>query len=107
MPDLKEEKCDERGNADKRLLAPSGVYYRGGNPPHSEQRPMAGNSISGGGAATHAGTNYQIYVAAWVAVQILAEHDVAPPWALPATVTLEALHAEAPGPIDDLTVLTS
>src|SRR5229473_5046192 len=31
------------------------------------------NSKTGGGAATHAGTNYQDYVAAWTAVQILAE----------------------------------
>jgi hypothetical protein len=42
-----------------------------------------------GGAATHAGTNYQDYVAARAAVQILAERDVSPPWGLPATVTLE------------------
>src|SRR5437588_3411254 len=69
---------------------------------------MATNtSTGGGGGATHAGTNYQDYVAAWVAVQILAEQDVAPPWGLPATVTLEALHAETPNPIDDLTVHTS
>lgn len=64
-------------------------------------------SRGGGGGATHAGTNYQDYVAAWVAVQILAEQDVAPPWNLPAKITLEALHAEAPNPIDDLTVHTS
>ena len=61
----------------------------------------------GGGAATHAGTNYQDYVAAWTAVQILAERDVSPPWDLPADVTLETLHAEAPNPIDDLAVETS
>jgi signal recognition particle GTPase len=69
---------------------------------------MAANtSTGGGGGATHAGTNYQDYVAAWVAVQILAEQDVTPPWGLPATFTLEALHAETPNPIDELTVLTS
>lgn len=62
---------------------------------------------TGGGAATHVGTNYQNRVAAWSAVQILAEQDVTPPWGLPGTVTLEALHAETPNPIDDLTVLTS
>lgn len=61
----------------------------------------------GGGAATHAGTNYQDYVAAWTAVQILAEQDVSPPWDLPANATLETLHAEAPNPIDDLMVETS
>jgi signal recognition particle GTPase len=69
---------------------------------------MANNtSTGGGGGATHAGTNYQDYVAAWVAVQILAEQDVTPPWGLPATVMLESLHAETPNPIDDLTVHTS
>src|SRR5580693_2218283 len=62
---------------------------------------------TGGGAATHAGTNYQNRVDAWTAVQILAEQDVTPPWGLPATVTLETLHAEAPNPIDDLVVHTS
>jgi hypothetical protein len=41
-----------------------------------------------GGTATHAGTNYQNRVAAWVAVHILAEQDAAPPWDLPAAVTL-------------------
>src|ERR1700685_2689657 len=64
-------------------------------------------STGGGGGATHAGTNYQDYVTAWVAVQILAEQDVHPPWNLPAKVTLEAFHAETPNPIDDLTVHTS
>ncbi|MCX6593131.1 MAG: hypothetical protein NTZ56_16565 [Acidobacteria bacterium] len=64
-------------------------------------------NTGGGGGATHAGTNYQDYVAAWVSVQILAEQDVEPPWNLPAKVTLEALHAETPNPIDDLTVHTS
>jgi hypothetical protein len=67
---------------------------------------MASKTGTGGGA-THAGINYQDYVAAWAAVQILAEQDVAAPWALPASVTLEDLHAEAPHPIDDLTVRAS
>lgn len=68
---------------------------------------MAGTKSSAGGGATHAGVNYQDYVTAWVAVQILAEQDVSPPWRLRAPVTLEALHAEAPRPIDDLRVFTS
>ena len=68
---------------------------------------MSEKPSTGGGAATHAGTNYQNRVAAWIAVQILAEQDVTPPWSLPDTVTLEALHAEAPHPIDDLSVYTS
>ena len=40
-------------------------------------------------------------------MQILAEQDVTPPWGLPAAVTLESLHAEAPHAIDDLNVDTS
>jgi hypothetical protein len=68
---------------------------------------MASNKSTGGGAATHAGTNYQNRVAAWVAVQILAEENITSPWELPSAATLEALHAEAPHPIDDLTVHTS
>ena len=64
-------------------------------------------SSTGGGAAMHAGATYQDRAAAWMAVQILAEQDVAPPWDLPSSVTLESLHTEAPHPIDDLTVHTS
>ena len=55
----------------------------------------------------HAGATYQDRVAAWIAVQVLAEQDIAPPWDLPDTVTLEALHGEAPHPIDALIVTTS
>jgi hypothetical protein len=52
---------------------------------------MAGHT-GGGGAATPAGANFQNYLAAWTAVQLLAEQDVSPPWDLPANVTLETLH---------------
>jgi MoxR-like ATPase len=62
---------------------------------------------TGGGTATHAGTNYQNRVAAWSAVHILAEHDAVPPLDLPAAVTLESLHAETPHAVDDLSVGTS
>jgi signal recognition particle GTPase len=79
------------------------VYYRR----IGEANKVTEQSNSAGGAATHAGTNYQDYVAAWTAVQILAEQDVSPPWDLPAGVSLETLHAEAPNSIDDLTVETS
>jgi hypothetical protein len=68
---------------------------------------MAAQNSGGGGPATHAGTNYQNRVAAWVAVHILAEQDAALPWDLPATVTLESLQAETPNFIDDLEVRTS
>jgi len=62
---------------------------------------------TGGGTATHAGTNYQNRVAAWTAVQILAEQSAVPPWDLPSTVSLESLHAETPHAVDDLGVQTS
>jgi hypothetical protein len=62
---------------------------------------------TGGGTATHAGTNYQNRIAAWSAVQILAEQDAVPSWDLPASVTLESLHAEAPHAVDDVAVQTS
>jgi signal recognition particle GTPase len=62
---------------------------------------------SGGGAATQAGINYQNRVAAWIAVSILAEQDVAPPWILPAHVTLIFLRCETEQPVDDLLVGTS
>ena len=62
---------------------------------------------SSGGPAAHAGTNYQNRVAAWSAVYILAEQDAVPPWDLAASVTLEALQAEARSAVDDLAVYTS
>ncbi|MCU1336692.1 MAG: hypothetical protein JWO19_2273 [Bryobacterales bacterium] len=62
---------------------------------------------SGGGTATHAGTNYQNRVAAWFAVHILAEQDAVPPLDLPASVTMESLQAETAHAVDDLAVATS
>ena len=66
-----------------------------------------GDGNSGGGTATHAGTNYQNRVAAWTAVQILAEQSAVPPWDLPGDVTLDSLHVETPHEVDDLGVRTS
>jgi signal recognition particle GTPase len=68
---------------------------------------MPNDQHSGGGTATHAGTNYQNRVAAWSAVHILAEQEAVPPWDLPTSVTLEFLHAETPHAVDDLAVQTS
>ena len=62
---------------------------------------------AGGGAATHAGTNFQNRFAAWAAVQILGEVASALPWDLPASVNLVALQAEAPSDIDDLVLSSS
>lgn len=61
----------------------------------------------GGGAATQAGINYQNRVAAWAAVQILAEQDASPLWGLPADSTLEFLRCETEQPVDDLLIGTS
>ncbi|MFN7994869.1 MAG: hypothetical protein U0Q18_14785 [Bryobacteraceae bacterium] len=74
--------------------------------------PKSKNSVSqprktGGGRATHAGTNYQNRVSAWWAVLILAEADVDPPFELPDDVTFVSLHAETTKAVDDLTVNTS
>jgi hypothetical protein len=43
---------------------------------------MGFNRSMGGGASTHAGTDFQNRAAAWTAVQILAEQDITPPWGL-------------------------
>lgn len=60
-----------------------------------------------GGAAGQAGADFQNRVGAWLAVRILAEQSVHPPWGLPAAVTLDYLGAESEHPVDDLTVHTS
>ena len=61
----------------------------------------------GGGAATQSGTNYQNRIAAWLAVCILAEEAVSPPWNLAADVTLKFLRCETEQPVDDILVGTS
>jgi len=60
-----------------------------------------------GGAAAAGGMDFQHSVAAWVAVHILAERDVEPPWELPSEMTLEWLRCETEHPVDDLLVGTS
>lgn len=66
-----------------------------------------GHSDTGGGSATHSGTGYQNRVAAWLAVQILAEADVPAPWSLPSQVTLESIRCEVQLPVDDIWIGTS
>jgi len=61
----------------------------------------------GGGAAAVGGLDYQHRVGAWVAVHILAEKDIMPPWDFPAGTTLEWLRCETEQPVDDLLVGTS
>jgi len=62
---------------------------------------------TGGGKATHTGTDYQNRSAAWIAVLILAERDSAMPLGLPAGVTLESIQCETEQPVDDTLVNTS
>jgi hypothetical protein len=44
---------------------------------------------------------------AWVAVQVLAEKEMSPPWELHSGTTLEWLRCETEQPVDDLMVGTS
>jgi len=60
-----------------------------------------------GGAATASGMNFQYCATAWVAVWVLAEKEVSPPWGLPVGTTLEWLRCETEHPVDDLLVGTS
>lgn len=60
-----------------------------------------------GGAATASGMNFQYCATAWVAVWVLAEKEVSPPWDLPVGTTLEWLRCETEHPVDDLLVGTS
>jgi hypothetical protein len=62
---------------------------------------------TGGGRATQTGTDYQNRSAAWFAVFILAERDVALPLGLPAQTTLESIWCETTQPVDDLNVRAS
>jgi hypothetical protein len=71
-----------------------------------EKRKRMGMA-TGGGKATHAGTDYQNRSAAWIAVLILAERDSALPLGLPAGVTLESIGCETEQPVDDSLVDTS
>lgn len=60
-----------------------------------------------GGSAPSVGIRFQDNVAAWVAVQILADSSATPPANLPAGVRLESITAETTQPTDDLHVRTS
>lgn len=63
--------------------------------------------MTGGGAATAGGMDFQHRVSASLAVLILAEKDAALPWDLPAGVTLDWLRCETEQPIDDIMAGTS
>lgn len=63
--------------------------------------------INAGGSAAQGGIEYQNRSAAWLAVLILAERDVHPPFELSADVTLDYIACETHHPIDDIFVRTS
>jgi hypothetical protein len=62
---------------------------------------------TGGGKATHEGTDYQNRAAGWVAVRILAERDVSLPLQLPASITWDSIKCETDQPVDDFIVISS
>lgn len=61
----------------------------------------------GGGPAAQRGLAFQNRTAAWVAVQILGEQAVSPPWGLPVNTTLEFVLCETTEAVDDLLIGTS
>jgi len=63
--------------------------------------------VTGGGAATASGMDFQNRVAAWVAVHVLAEKDAGATFGLPNDVFLEWLRCETGQSVDDLVVGTS
>jgi hypothetical protein len=62
---------------------------------------------SAGGAGAGGGTEFQARVAAWLAVQILAERGAAQAFGLGSALTLERLRCETGEGVDDLLVETS
>lgn len=62
---------------------------------------------SAGGAGAVGGSDFQARVAAWFAVQILAETGAQPPFKLGSGITLERLRGETGEGVDDLLVETS
>jgi hypothetical protein len=64
-------------------------------------------TCGGGGSATQSGTGYQNRVAAWLAVQILAEAEVSPVWGLPSETTVDSIRCEVSLPVDDILVANS
>lgn len=89
------------------LRAGAGGDHRTGRPPLSDTREVVVARASGGGRATHSGTDYQNRCAAWLSVRILAERDTALPFDLPAQVSLDSIHCETIQPVDDINLNTS
>lgn len=63
--------------------------------------------MTGGGAATAGGMDFQHSVSAWLAVLMLAEKDAVIRWHLPTGTTLDWLRCETEQPIDDIMAGTS
>ncbi len=73
----------------------------------NDNQTVQNNSGSRGGATAVTGFQFQAKVAAWVAVQILAEQAGPSLWDLPAATTLKFLRCETEFPVDDLLIGTS
>lgn len=58
----------------------------------------------GGGGATVSGVNFQIRVAAYYSVRVLAERNAEPLWSWPVDSTLEFVRCETEQPVDDIMV---
>ena len=65
-----------------------------------------GLQSTSGGSAAAGGMDYQHRVAAWAAVQILAERDSTLPWNLGTDGVFESFRCETEQPVDDLLVET-
>lgn len=64
---------------------------------------MSGNGASNaGGAATHAGVDFQQRLAAWFAVAMLARLDVSPTLAAPMAIVIEGISMETADCVDDI-----
>jgi hypothetical protein len=68
---------------------------------------MSGRGVGGGGHATAGGVRYQVSVAAWLTVGMLAEADFEPPWGWPREATITAVRSETGEATDDIFVDTS
>lgn len=70
-------------------------------------QPLNNSSRDSGGATAVTGFQFQAKVAAWMAVQILAEQSGPSLWDLSAGTTLKFLRCETEFPVDDLLIGTS
>jgi hypothetical protein len=65
------------------------------------------HSGTGGGAAAAAGFSFQASIAAWAAVDVLAERAATPRWGLEPAVFYTEVRCETGLPVDDILIVTS